>query len=103
MIEIFFQWTQSSCYFTGLHGPQQYWSERFILFSYWITIIILTAAYSGNLTASLAVKKTNMPFNSLRELADSKDYYLGVYDGDVIQGLLQVKKLFTIQTNFYPN
>ena len=41
----------------------------------------VVAIYSGNLVAILSVKKTEMPFQTLEELAAHPDYQAGVFEG----------------------
>jgi hypothetical protein len=53
-------------------------------------VIIITATYSGNLTASLAVKSFKMPFNTLDELAANDDYIFQVRIGAFREQIFRV-------------
>jgi gamma-glutamyltranspeptidase len=61
-----------------------------------MTVIILTAVYTGNLTASLAVNIVKAPFSTLKELAADTSYVLGVPGGSMQQQILQVTLIHNI-------
>ena len=46
--------------------------------------------YTGNLTATLAVKQVQWPFTDLRGLADSKDYKLLLSNSSYLYDVLKV-------------
>ena len=50
----------------------------------------LSSIYGGKLTSTLAVKKVNMPFNTIRQLADSNDYVMAIKRGSVREDLFKV-------------
>ena len=66
-------------------------SIRIMRIFYWLTVIILVATYSGNLTAHLAVEKFQMPFTTLQELADDNKYSLLILKSTSTETLLKVK------------
>ena len=68
---------------------------KFIYASFWIFVIIITATYSGNLTASLSVKSFRMPFNTLDELAANDDYVFQVRIGAFREQIFRVSSLTT--------
>ena len=71
--------------------------------TFWMTVIILTAVYNGNLTASLAVNIVKAPFSTLKELAADTSYVLGVPDGSIQQQILQVTLSYIhYNTNIIP-
>ena len=49
---------------------------------------MLTATYIANLVAFLCVKKSKIPFRNLQELANNKEYKLGVMKGGVEDSLI---------------
>ena len=66
---------------TGYHFDLECHSARLVLASFWLTVLLLTAVYTGNLTASLAVSDVQMPFSTLDELAQDDQYILQIMDG----------------------
>ena len=77
---------------------QTSWPSRIIVFSYWFMAIMMTAVYTGNLTAALAIPVTSLPFNTLDELVQNSEYTFQVIDGTVAYQLLIVRQL--IKYNF---
>ena len=61
--------------------------------SFWFFVIIVTATYSGNLTASLAVKSFKLPFSTLDELASNGDYFFQVRVGAFREQIFRVSGL----------
>ena len=64
-------------------------------------MIILSAVYIGNLTASLAVRRTNLPFNTLRGLADDNSYLIRMAKGTHIHQLFEVPHNLRFSLAFY--
>ena len=58
--------------------------------SFLLTLLGLIAAFTGNLTATLAVQKRVWPFKTLREFADS-DYNLYIAEGTLVEEALKVE------------
>ena len=48
------------------------------------------ATYTGNLTATLSVRKVKLPLSTLRELADHEDFILRVGPGTAQELLFKV-------------
>ncbi|KAK2170522.1 hypothetical protein LSH36_2g02018 [Paralvinella palmiformis] len=75
--------------FQGANLSLKRLSVRLVFFCFWLTVIITMATYTGNLTASLAVRKVNMPFTTLREIAKRDDYTLAIKPGSIREALFQ--------------
>lgn len=45
---------------------------RIIIIAWWMAIIMILAAYSGNLIAFLSITRSVIPFHSIAELSDGK-------------------------------
>ncbi|XP_063399028.1 glutamate receptor ionotropic, kainate glr-3-like [Mytilus trossulus] len=58
---------------------------RTIVSGWWIFCIVSIAVYSGNLTASLAVHKTKLPFTSLEEMVKQKEFKWGTLGSSAFQ------------------
>ena len=78
-------------YFAGDKAPHHKDAERFYLGCYWVFVIAIVATFTGNLMPLMAVKKYNIPVNSLEELAANSEYQAGVVDGVVLSDLFQSK------------
>jgi hypothetical protein len=48
---------------------------------WWFFAITVAAVYSGNLTASLAVTKLNIPYKTFADLAQQNVFKLGILGG----------------------
>ena len=58
---------------------------------YWVFVIAVVATFTGNLMALMAVKKYNIPVNTLEELAAQPRYQAGVVDGVALADLFRVR------------
>ncbi|KAK2149819.1 hypothetical protein LSH36_435g00013 [Paralvinella palmiformis] len=67
-------------------------SIRILRIFFWLTVIILVATYSGNLTAHLAVEKFQKPFTTLQGLADDNTYSLLILKSTSTETLLKNSK-----------
>ena len=56
-------------------------------------IIAVVATFTGNLMALMAVKKYNIPVNTLEELAARPEYQAGVVDGVALSDLFRVRSV----------
>lgn len=65
-------------------------SVGFFAAGFWITILVLSAIYKGNLIAFLTVQKFESPINSLSELAMASNYEIGLVKGQALVQVLQV-------------
>ena len=65
-------------------------SQTVVYGSYILTIIGLSAAYVGNLTATLAIHKRIWPFKTIREFAFS-NYNLYITGGTIVEESLKVQ------------
>ena len=54
-----------------------------------MSLVIMTT-YGGNLVAALATQHVNLPFRTLEELANDKDYSLTTPNGSSVQALFEV-------------
>ena len=78
------------CFYTGC--PEKTTSSsRLFTSCFWVLTITITATYSGNLIAFMAVKKLNVPLNSLKELAAHPEYQAGLPLGGSSHSLFKVK------------
>ena len=68
-------------------------AERFYLGCSWMFIIAIVATFTGNLMALMAVKKYNIPVNTLEELASRPEYRAGVVDGVALSDLFRVRSV----------
>ncbi|XP_067682205.1 glutamate receptor ionotropic, delta-2-like [Haliotis asinina] len=64
----------------GVHLPESS-SGRVLVSFWWLYIIVMTAAYSGNLIASLTVTKEELPFNSLDDVFADDSLKVGLVEG----------------------
>ncbi|VDI36281.1 Hypothetical predicted protein [Mytilus galloprovincialis] len=58
---------------------------RTLVSCWWIFCIVSIAVYSGNLTASFAVHKTKLPFTSLEEMVEQKEFKWGTLGSSAFQ------------------
>ena len=63
-------------------------STRVIYTGYCLGCIILTATYTGHLVAHLTIIRTNVPFDTIRGVAESTDYTFGVLGGSSDETIL---------------
>ncbi|ELT98320.1 hypothetical protein CAPTEDRAFT_91831 [Capitella teleta] len=56
-------------------------SGRMLVAFWWFFAITVAAVYSGNLTASLAVTKLNIPYKTFADLAQQNVFKLGILGG----------------------
>ena len=52
--------------------------------------LVIVTTYAGNLVAALATQHVNLPFRTLEELADDKEYSLTTSRGTSVQALFEV-------------
>ena len=64
-----------------------------------LCMVVVWAVYSGNLTASLAVKRIQWPFHDLKGLSEADDYSFVVTEGTNKVQVLKVN-IFTIKPSF---
>ena len=65
-------------------------SVELVLIAFWVTYIALSAVYSGNLTATLAVRKVKLPFTTIEGLAQDQEYILVVLANSFQEQLYRV-------------
>lgn len=66
---------------------------RFVLFlefCFLVCVIVMSATYSGNLTAAMAVRRIEWPFRDLQGLAEADDYVLLLAEGTLREDLFKV-------------
>ena len=68
------------------------WPGRIIMFSWYMAILVITATYTGNLVAFLAVVKEPPPFETLEELANQNQYKFGVLGNTILETVFKVSK-----------
>ncbi|XP_052067296.1 glutamate receptor ionotropic, kainate glr-3-like [Mytilus californianus] len=62
---------------------------RTLVSCWWIFCIVSIAVYSGNLTASLTIHKTKLPFTSLEEMVNQNEYKWGTLGSSVFQTVFE--------------
>lgn len=77
--------------FVGDDARNRRGAERMYLSCYWVFAIAVVATFTGNLMALMAVKKYNIPVNTLEELAAQPRYQAGVVDGVALADLFRVR------------
>ncbi|ELT92333.1 hypothetical protein CAPTEDRAFT_191211 [Capitella teleta] len=68
---------------------------RFVLFlefCFLVCVIVMSATYSGNLTAAMAVRRIEWPFRDLQGLAEADDYVLLLAEGTLREDLFKESK-----------
>ena len=65
-------------------------SARLMIAFFWFGFIGIVATYSGNLFAFLAIQKVKLPFSTLEEFIQQKNYKLMYVKGDIFATLLKV-------------
>ena len=87
----------------GVDLNKRTWASNVVIGSFWLVTVVLYGVYTGNLTASLAVPKAKMPFNTLAELAADREYDLIIQTGTITDQLFRVgykyMKMFAIPYN----
>ena len=63
-------------------------SGRFILFSWWFFIMILTSMYTANLTAHLTLERSSITIKGLDDLLDQNEYTWGLVEDRNLESLL---------------
>ena len=66
---------------------------------WWFFAIIMSATYTGNLIAALAVPGSSLQFNTLEDLANQNEYQVGVENGIALFNLFQVQFIHSIDQN----
>ena len=55
---------------------QTHCAARILWVSFWFMCLVIMTTYTGNLVAALATQHVELPFRTLEELADDKEYSL---------------------------
>ena len=66
--------------------------SRFLVAGWWFLTVIVSATYTGNLIAALAVPRTVMPVQTLEDLARQTTYKYGPVDGTAIYSLIKASE-----------
>ncbi|KAK6182393.1 hypothetical protein SNE40_010096 [Patella caerulea] len=83
----------AGCLFLGGDGIRpRTWTGRILTFSIWLFCVVIAATYSGNLTASLSVRREKKPFNSLEEMVELEGWRWGVHPATLTAALLKEAK-----------
>ncbi|ESO99692.1 hypothetical protein LOTGIDRAFT_173635 [Lottia gigantea] len=81
------------CSFLGSDGLRpRTCAGRLLTFALWLFCVVMAATYSGNLTASLTVRRENKPFSTLAELVELEDWKWGVHPSTLSATILQHTK-----------
>ncbi|XP_067682636.1 glutamate receptor ionotropic, kainate glr-3-like [Haliotis asinina] len=72
----------------GVHLPESC-SGRILISFWWMFIIVITSAYSGNLIASLTVTRNTPPFTTFDEVFEEANLKIGLLGGGVLRGALE--------------
>ncbi|KAI0208463.1 Glutamate receptor ionotropic, delta-1 [Lamellibrachia satsuma] len=67
-------------------------ASRVVASALWFVTVAVYAAFTGNMVAILAVEKRTLPFSSLEEMVQQKDYTWGTEDGIVQMMVFQTAK-----------
>ncbi|XP_035824242.1 uncharacterized protein LOC118477263 [Aplysia californica] len=78
-------------------------SARFLLWSWSFMLVMLSAIYTGSLTAGLIKQKTAVPFSTVPDMLDSGEYAWGVVAGASILKTLQEAEIGSTWKRFYDN
>ena len=71
-------------------------ATRFLVAGWWLVSVIVSATYTGNLIAALAVPRTVLPVQTLEDLAKQTTYTYGPVDGTAIYSLIKVRSPMTM-------
>ena len=82
--------TVKLCHVTGATAPTTP-ASRVVASALWFVTVAVYAAFTGNMVAILAVEKRTLPFSSLEEMVQQKDYTWGTEDGIVQMMVFQVR------------
>ena len=66
------------------------WSARVFWMIFWVVSLVVVTTYTGNLVAALATQHTKLPFTTLEELAEDKDYSITTYKSGAHHTLFEV-------------
>ena len=58
--------------------------------SWSLFLIVTTTAYTANLVAELTSYKPSVPFRTLGELVDNKDFTFGIHGNGIISSIFKV-------------
>ena len=58
--------------------------------SWRLFLIVTTTAYTANLVAELTSYKPSVPFRTLGELVDNKDFTFGIHGNGIISSIFKV-------------
>ena len=75
-------------------------SSRVMIGSFWFFAIIITATYTGNLIAFLAVSNVKLPFETLAELAAQSKVSWGTAEGVALVMLFRVSSILYFHHTF---
>lgn len=73
----------------GVHLPVSS-SGRILVSFWWLFIIVMTSAYSGNLIASLTVTRKTPPFVSLEDVFTDANLKFGLLGGAILHRTIEV-------------
>lgn len=75
---------------TGGFIPSKTLSVFAFLSCAWAMNLVIQSVYTGNLIASLAVNKYNLPVNDLKELAVQNSHKVGMLGGSIHEYIFRV-------------
>nr|CAD7414277.1 unnamed protein product [Timema cristinae] len=88
------------CLFAGLHISPRTWSVRVGFLMTFVVGMVLLAAYSARLIASITIKQHSLPFTSLEGLLKKETHRLGVHKDSAEYNVLKSAKNGTLQSIF---
>ena len=79
------------CWAAALASDPHDVAPRVFVGFYWFYSVAAAAIFTGNLMALMAIKKYNIPVNTLHELSVRSEYQAGVVDGVALSDLFRVR------------